>query len=72
MEISRQEWWSGLPFPSPGDLLHTEVKPNLLHWQVASLPLSHQESPTLTYNSFKEAVAKWNVSEALILTMMSQ
>ena len=22
MEVSRQEYWSGLPFPSPGDLPH--------------------------------------------------
>ena len=22
MGFSRQEYWSGLPFPSPGDLLH--------------------------------------------------
>ena len=23
----RQDYWSGLPFPSPGDLLDTEIKP---------------------------------------------
>ena len=27
MGSSRQEYWSGLPFPSPGDLLHPEIKP---------------------------------------------
>jgi len=27
MEFSRQEYWSGLPFPSPGDLLKPRVKP---------------------------------------------
>ena len=27
MKFSRQAYWSGLPFPSPGDLLHPEVKP---------------------------------------------
>ena len=32
--FSRQEYWSGLPFPSNSHLLH------LLHWQAASLPLS--------------------------------
>ena len=31
MEFSRQEYWSGLPFPLPGDLLL-----GLLHWQVDS------------------------------------
>ena len=27
MEISRQEHWSGLPFPSPGDLTNPGIKP---------------------------------------------
>ena len=27
MEFSRQEYWSGLPFPSPGDLPNTGIKP---------------------------------------------
>ena len=27
MEFSRQEYWSGLPFPSPGDLTDPAIKP---------------------------------------------
>ena len=27
MEFSRQEYWSGLPFPSPGDLTDPGIKP---------------------------------------------
>ena len=27
MGFSRQEYWSGLPFPPPGDLLNTGIKP---------------------------------------------
>ena len=27
MGFSRQEYWSGLPFPSPGDLPHPEKEP---------------------------------------------
>ena len=27
MEFSRQEYWSGLPFPSPGDLPNPGIKP---------------------------------------------
>ena len=27
MEFSRQEYWSGLPFPSPGDLPDAGIKP---------------------------------------------
>ena len=44
MEFSRQEYWSGLPFPSQGDLPHTGIKPVSPAWQVNSLPLSHQGS----------------------------
>ena len=41
----RPEYWSGLPFPSPGDLSNQEWNPHLLHWQVDALPLIHQGSP---------------------------
>ena len=27
MGFSRQEYWSGLPFPSPGDLLNSGIEP---------------------------------------------
>ena len=27
MGFSRQKYWSGLPFPSPGDVLHPRIKP---------------------------------------------
>ena len=40
MGFSRQEYWSGLPFPSPGIF----PNPHLLHWQADSLPLSHRGS----------------------------
>ena len=30
MEFSRQEYWSGLPFPTPGDLPNPGIKPCLL------------------------------------------
>ena len=44
MGCFRQEYWSRLPFPSPGDLPDPEVEPHLLYWQADSLPLSHQGS----------------------------
>ena len=47
MGFPRQEYWNALPFPSPGDLLDPGIKPSLLHWQAASLPLSYQGSPFL-------------------------
>ena len=39
MGFPRQEYWSGLPFPTPGDLPSQGFNPRLLHWQVDSLPL---------------------------------
>ena len=30
MGFSQQEYWSGLPFPTPGDLLNPEIKPTSL------------------------------------------
>ena len=42
MELSRQENWSGLPFPPPGIFPTQRSNPHLLclmHWQVDSLPL---------------------------------
>jgi len=45
MGFPRQEYWSGLPFPSPGDLLDPGIKPKSPTLQADSLPLSYQGSP---------------------------
>ena len=37
MEFSRQEYWNGLPFPSPGDLLDPGIKPRFPILQADSL-----------------------------------
>ena len=42
VEFSKQ-YWSGLPFPSPGDLPNPEIKPRSPTLQVDSLHLSHQD-----------------------------
>ena len=42
--FSRQEYWSGLRFPPPGDLPDPGIKPASPSLQVDSLPLSHQEA----------------------------
>ena len=38
MGFSRQEYWSGLPFPSSGDLPNPEIKPVSPALQVDALP----------------------------------
>ena len=48
MEFSRQEYWSGLPFPSPGDLPDSGIEQYLIMSpasQVGSLPLAPPGKP---------------------------
>ena len=52
MRSPRQEYKSGSPFPSPGDLPDPEVKLASPPWQVDSLPLSHLGSPKHLYNNY--------------------
>ena len=63
IEFSRQEHWSGLPLPSPGDLPDPGIKPESprlqvdslpsevpgkpIHWSTAAAAKSHQSCPTL-------------------------
>ena len=47
-EFSRQEYWNGLPFPTPGDLPNPGIKLCLFHllcWQADSLPAAPPEKP---------------------------
>ena len=40
-----QEYWSGLPFPSPGDLPDPGIELGLLHCRQILYQLSHQAYP---------------------------
>ena len=42
MEFSRQEYWSGVPFPSPRGSSYPGIKHRSPTLQADSLPLSHQ------------------------------
>ena len=43
--FSTQEYWSGLPFPSPGDLPDPGIKPGLPHCMQMLYRLSYEGSP---------------------------
>ena len=44
----RQEYWSKLPFPSPGHLLpNPQIELRSPVWQADSVPLSHLEKSVL-------------------------
>ena len=45
MGFSRQEYWNGLPFPSPRDLPNSGIEVTSPASQADSLLLSHQGSP---------------------------
>ena len=49
MEFSRSEYWSGWPFPSPGDLSNPGMKPRFPALQVDSLPAEPQGKPQWTW-----------------------
>ena len=42
MGFSRQEYWSGLPFPSPGDLPNPGIEPGSPALQTDALPSEPQ------------------------------
>ena len=48
MGFSRQEYWSGLHFPSPGDFPNPGIEPGSPAWQADSL-LSEPQSPDLVF-----------------------
>ena len=49
MEFSRQAYWSGFPFPPPGNLSNTGIEPMSSSLQADSLPLHHRGRPFLIY-----------------------
>ena len=53
MEFSRLEYWSGQPFPSPGDIPNPVMEPRFLTLKVHSLPSKPQVKPKQTMDSYK-------------------
>ena len=49
MGLSRQEYWSGLPFPSPGDLPDQQLNLSHPHCMEIFYHLSHKGSPSYIY-----------------------
>ena len=50
MGFSRQDYWSGFQFPSPGHLPHPETKPVSSTLTEGSLPLIHHRSPKINHH----------------------
>ena len=63
MEFSRQEYWSGLPFPSPEDLPNPGIEPGSPTQQADALPseppgklISHIIFGTYLYKKYSEKI----------------
>ena len=65
-EISRQEYWHGLPLPSPGALPDSGC---LLHWQADSLLLYHLGSSYTIITSWSRGcLCVWCYAKNLLFT----
>ena len=62
MEFLKQEYWSGLPFPSPGDLPDPGIEPVSTTLQVDSLP---SEPPGKTTPGLSPSFLRFHSSLAM-------
>ena len=63
MGFSRQEYWSGLPFPSPGDLPDPGIEPQSPAFQADTLtseppgkPMSNKEDQSYIFNTLESSM----------------
>ena len=66
MEFSRQEYWSKLLFPSPGDLPNSGIKPRFPTLQAGSLPTEPQGKPRQRTLSFFQIAPAQHCTVGLI------
>ena len=72
MGFSRQEYWSGLPFPSPGDLPNPGIKPGSLALQADTLLSEPPGKPTNTSCIFSILFLRsWVILANIILNSFS-
>ena len=78
VEFSRQEYWSGLPFPSPGDISEPGINPGSPALQAGSLPSeppgiltradgSCQQRPEIQYRKPVERLCLPVIAKQLVL-----
>ena len=62
MEFSRQEYWSGLPFPPPGDLPNPGIEPGSPALQADALP---SEPPGKPKEGIKRSLSSTQLTNQL-------
>ena len=73
VELSRQEHWIGLPFPSPGDLPNPGIKPRSLDLQADSLPSEppdHGVNSSISTASTIPKTHRWCPNYALLRNIL--
>ena len=68
MEFSRQEYWGGLPFPSPRDLPDPEIEPGCPALQIYSLPTEPPGKPYVFCCAYAQRCASLALLEIVILS----
>ena len=63
MGFSKQEYWSGLPFPSPGDLPDPRIKPGSPALQTDSLPSEPPGRPCLAQSKVQSVMVTHGAPE---------
>ena len=63
MKFSRPEYWSGQPFPSPGDLPKPGIEPRSPTLQVDSLPAEPQGKPIIMQSRLLFPYDTWSQPE---------
>ena len=64
---SGQEYWNGLPFPSPGDLPNPGIEPQSPALQVDSLPSEPPGTPIALKEQHRRYTCWWSCSVSLIM-----
>ena len=62
MGFSRQEYWTGLPFPSPGDLPDSGIKPRSPALQADSFPTELPGKPSVKIKTLSYKHQKFSSS----------
>ena len=62
MEFFRQEYWSGLPFPSPGNLPDPEIEPGSPALQAGSLRSEPPGKPEKTIVGYRDRMSRRGVN----------
>ena len=72
MGFSKQEYWSGLPFPNAGDLLNSGIEPKSSTQQADSLPSESLRKTLENGYSRREQLILLNTTQKMQVLFLSQ